>query len=82
MALIITIIILGIGIGVVAHFLTRNDLLLRSSLQLMELRKVNRIGSFRGIISDIPHKQKIAELHAEFNQTGEALLRKIEIQRS
>lgn len=45
----------------------------KSELALMELKTVNQIGNFDGLVDEVPFRQKIAELYAKFNQPEEAL---------
>ena len=120
MALVIVIIILGIGIAVVSFFLIRaiaapkrvetlQNLLKQNKTQaaikgakqiiakdarnadghyllglaynaeekrelaLMEFKTVSQIGHFGGLVQEVPFRQKIAELYANFNQPDEAL---------
>jgi tetratricopeptide (TPR) repeat protein len=45
----------------------------KPELALMELRAVNQIGKFEGIVKEVPFRIKIAELYSKFNQPEEAL---------
>ena len=45
----------------------------KQELALMELRTVNQIGNFDGLVDEVPFRQKIAELYTKFNQPEEAL---------
>ncbi|NCN04337.1 MAG: tetratricopeptide repeat protein [Spirochaetales bacterium] len=45
----------------------------KPELALMELRAVNQIGKFDGLVREVPFRTKIAELYAKFNQPEEAL---------
>lgn len=45
----------------------------KQELALMELKTVNQIGNFDGLVEEVPFRQKIAELYAKFNQPEEAL---------
>jgi tetratricopeptide (TPR) repeat protein len=45
----------------------------KSELALMELKTVNQIGNFDGLVDEVPFRKKIAELYANFNQPEEAL---------
>lgn len=45
----------------------------KQELALMELKTVNQIGSFDGLVPEVPFRRKIAELYAKFNQPEEAL---------
>lgn len=45
----------------------------KPELALMELKVVNQIGKFDGIVREVPFRIKIAELYAKFNQPEEAL---------
>jgi tetratricopeptide (TPR) repeat protein len=42
-------------------------------LALMELKAVNQISYFGGIVEEVPFREKIAELYTNFNQAEEAL---------
>lgn len=42
-------------------------------LALMELKTVNQIGRFDGVVAEVPFREKIAALYAEFNLPEEAL---------
>lgn len=58
-----------------AHYLLGLSYLEEGKLELalMELKAVNQIGKFDGIIREVPFRIKIAELYAKFNQAEEAL---------
>ncbi|MFP4375641.1 MAG: tetratricopeptide repeat protein [Spirochaetales bacterium] len=45
----------------------------KQELALMELKTVNQIGNFEGLVQEVPFRKKIAELYAKFNQPEEAL---------
>ena len=45
----------------------------KQELALMELKTVNQIGNFDGIVDEVPFRKKIAELYLKFNQAEEAL---------
>ncbi|MFW6312420.1 MAG: tetratricopeptide repeat protein [Spirochaetota bacterium] len=45
----------------------------KQELALMELKTVNQIGNFDGIVDEVPFRKKIAELYVKFNQAEEAL---------
>ena len=45
----------------------------KDELALMELRTVNQIANFDGLVEEAPFREKIAELYAKFNQPEEAL---------
>ncbi|KGE71353.1 tetratricopeptide repeat protein [Spirochaeta lutea] len=45
----------------------------KPELALMELKAVNQIGKFDGLIREVPFRIKIAELYSKFNQPEEAL---------
>ena len=45
----------------------------KAELGLMELKAVNQIGKFDGVVREVPFRIKIAELYAKFNQPEEAL---------
>ncbi len=45
----------------------------KQELALMELKTVNDIGNFDGIVDEVPFRKKIAELYLKFNQAEEAL---------
>lgn len=45
----------------------------KPELALMELKTVNEIGYFDGMVPEIPFREKIADLYAKFNQPEEAL---------
>lgn len=45
----------------------------KNELALMELKTVNHIGNFDGLVEEVPFRKKIAELYSKFNQQEEAL---------
>ena len=45
----------------------------KNELALMELKTVNQIGNFDGLVEEVPFRKKIAELYSKFNQQEEAL---------
>jgi tetratricopeptide (TPR) repeat protein len=45
----------------------------KQELALMELKTVNEIGNFDGIVDEVPFRKKISELYLKFNQAEEAL---------
>ncbi len=45
----------------------------KPELALMELKTVNEIANFTGMVSEVPFRKKIAELYTGFNQLDEAL---------
>jgi tetratricopeptide (TPR) repeat protein len=45
----------------------------KQELALMELKTVNQIGNFDGLVDEVPFRKKIAELYLKFNQPEEAL---------
>ncbi len=45
----------------------------KQELALMELKTVNQIGNFDGLVDEVPFRKKIAELYVKFNQPEEAL---------
>ncbi|MFW5788310.1 MAG: tetratricopeptide repeat protein [Spirochaetota bacterium] len=45
----------------------------KNELALMELKTVNQIGNFDGLVQEVPFRKKIAELYSKFNQQEEAL---------
>lgn len=45
----------------------------KQELALMELKTVNDIGNFDGIVEEVPFRKKISELYLKFNQAEEAL---------
>ncbi len=45
----------------------------KHELALMELKTVNQIGNFDGLVEEVPFRQKIAALYADFHQPEEAL---------
>jgi tetratricopeptide (TPR) repeat protein len=58
-----------------AHFLLglAYDQENKQELALMELKTVNQIGNFDGLVDEVPFRKKIAELYLKFNQAEEAL---------
>ena len=45
----------------------------KQELALMELKAVDQIGNFSGIVDEVPFREKIAALYTNFNQPEEAL---------